>query len=136
MSDTKPLLQCVVNQRDQAPTGWRILPDGVVQHAVDNPPPGPDDSLASDRALNWQTRRQLDAAEIASVKTAVLESGFFDLLPKLLINYCKEDPGTAIWTAHIDGREARVVLFDPRPRRSAELDKLSGLLAPLLEQKA
>ncbi len=133
MTDPKPLLQCVVNQRDQAPTGWRILHDGVLQHAAENPPPAPDDPLANDRALHWRMVRQLDSAAIAAVKEAVVACGFFDLQPKLLINYCKEDPGTAIWTADIDGREARVVVFDPRPRRSVEIDKLSAVLAPLLD---
>ncbi len=52
-------------------------------------------------------------------------SGFFELQPVLLINYCKEDPGKAIWTVTPDGQTARVVVFDPRPRRSTAIDLLN-----------
>jgi hypothetical protein len=43
---------------------------------------------------------------------------------KLLINYCKEDPGTGLWLVNLDGQTARVVVYDPRPKRDAGLDAL------------
>ena len=131
MPDSNVVIQCVIVQRNQQPTGWRILTDGRVQRtATDNPVPDPDEILEKDRMLTWLDGRSLSAAEIAEVKTAVEQSGFFDLQPRLLINYCKEDPGTAIWTANVDGHQARVVLYDPKPKRSAELDTLTARLSP------
>ena len=32
------------------------------------------------------------------------------------------------WTANVDGRTARVVVFDPRPRRDPVIDKLNAVL--------
>ncbi len=128
------LIQFVTVQRQQRPTGRRVLLDGLLQRTSDdNALPGPDDLLEKDRALNWQDERRLTAEQIQAIKDAVLNSGFFNLLPRLLINYCKEDPGAAIWTVNIDGQQARVVLYDPKPRRSPELDQLMQHLAPILE---
>jgi hypothetical protein len=52
----------------------------------------------------------------------------------MLINYCKEDPGTAIWTVNVDGQTARVVVFDPRPRRNEALDMLSKQINDIIGQ--
>ena len=54
----------------------------------------------------------------------IQESGFFELEARLLINYCKEDPGVGIWEIELNGQRHRVVVFDPRPRRSPVIDSL------------
>jgi hypothetical protein len=119
------LLQYVIIQRTDPPVGLRILSDGRLERAAaDNPLPGPADRLEFDRPIAWELDRQLAESAIGALKAAVIESGFFNLEPRILINYCKEDPGVAIWNANVDGQSARVVLYDPRPRRSAEIDRL------------
>ncbi len=134
MTDTDVLIQYVIVQRKERPMGKRVLQNGTIQRtSPDNALPDPDELLERDRVLNWQDAGHLAPDQLQAIKAAIVESGFFDLPARLLINYCKEDPGTAIWTANIDGRIGRVVLYDPRPRRSAELDKLLGLLTPILE---
>ena len=126
MSESPDLLiQYVVIERTQHPTGRRILADGTLQRtAADNPLPDPDELLERDRALEWQTERRLSAENIQAVEQAINESGLWELPPRLLINYCKEDPGVAIWTAKVDDRQTRVVVYDPKPKRSPEIDRL------------
>jgi len=125
MPESDILIQYVTIERTQRPTGRRVLTDGTLQRtAADNPLPGPDDLLERERALNWMTERRLSSDSIQAIKKAINDSGAFDLPPRLLINYCKEDPGVAIWTISIDGRQTRIVVFDPKPKRSAELDGL------------
>jgi hypothetical protein len=135
MSDRVVVLQKVVNQRTEPPAGLRIWSDGLAQRpAADNPLPAATERLDKDRDLRWEDDRQLSRSQVAAVQEAIRKVGFFDLPPVMLINYCKEDPGTAIWTANVDGQTARVVVFDPRPRRSAELDRLSVALDEILEK--
>ncbi|MBX3063968.1 MAG: hypothetical protein U0528_19200 [Anaerolineae bacterium] len=127
------LLQYVINERGQMPVGQRVLADGTVQRpAEDNALPSETERLDLDRAVNWQTVGHLEAGQVQSLKEAITSSGFFNLEPRLLINYCKDDPGTAIWTVNVDGQSARVVVFDPRPRRSAQIDKLMEVLKTLV----
>ncbi len=133
MSERTVVVQYVINQRAERPTGRRIWSDGLVQRCADDAPlPGPAERLDRDRDLPWQDAGQLATAELEMVRNAVLQSGFFDLPAMLLINYCKEDPGTAVWTVNVSGRTARVVVFDPRPRRESVIDHLSGLLDSIL----
>ena len=125
MSESDILIQYVVIERTQHPTGRRILNDGTLQRTTaDNPLPGPDDLLERDRALNWTTEQHFSSGTVQAIKKAISDSGVFELPPRLLINYCKEDPGVAIWTVNVDGHQTRVVLYDPKPKRSAELDRL------------
>jgi hypothetical protein len=127
------ILQYVINQRTEVPTGQRVLADGTVQRlASTNPLPTETERLDLDRDLAWETIGQITAEQISAISSAITSGGFFDLEPKLLINYCKEDPGTGIWTANVDGRSHHVVVFDPRPRRSAVIDKLMGALKSTL----
>ena len=125
MSEPDILIQYVTIERSQHPTGRRVLSDGTLQRITnDNPVPGPDERLDHDRALNWTAERRLAPDAIQAIKKAINESGIFELPPRLLINYCKEDPGVAIWTVTVEGHHVRVVLYDPKPKRSAELDRL------------
>lgn len=127
------ILQYVINQRGEVPTGQRVLDDGTVQRvAASSPKPGETERLDLDRELSWEAIGQISAEQVSAISSAVTDGGFFDLEPKLLINYCKEDPGTGIWTANVGGRSYRVVVFDPRPRRSPVIDKLVELLKGLL----
>src|SRR5262245_540003 len=122
MAERTVLLQYVINQRNEAPRGLRIWSDGAVQRtADDNPPPTATEMLEKDRALNWVDSQALTGEQVETIRQAIRNSGIFDLPPRLLINYCKEDPGTAIWSVNVDGQTARVVVYDPRPRRSAEI---------------
>ncbi len=133
MTDPQIVLQYVIMQRDQHPTGRRVLADGKVQRTTaDNALPTPDDRLDLDRALTWEDEQLLPSEKLQAIRQAVLDSDFFDLPARLLINYCKEDPGTAIWTANVADRQARVVVFDPRPKRSAEIDRLLAALNSIL----
>ncbi len=133
MAERVVVIQYVINQRAERPTGLRIWSDGMVQHCADDAPlPSDTERLDQDRDLPWQDVRQLSAVETETVRTIVRQSGFFALPPMLLINYCKEDPGAAIWTATVDGRTARVVVFDPRPRRDPVIDKLTDVLNGIL----
>lgn len=134
MPETDILIQYVTVQRTERPAGRRVLQNGTVQRTTDdNPLPGPDELLERDRSLIWQDVKRLTTEQVQLIKDAVTASGFFDLPARLLINYCKEDPGATIWTVDIDGRKGRVVLYDPKPRRSPELDKLLQLITPILE---
>jgi hypothetical protein len=133
MPEQNILIQYVINQRNERPTGRRVWSDGQIQRcADDNSPPGMTDLLERDRELNWQDEKQIGAEQVDAIRTAIRESGFFDLPPRLLINYCKDDPGTAIWTVNLDGQTARVVVYDPRPRRSTEIDRLLAALNGVL----
>ncbi len=135
MSERIVIIQCVINQRGERPTGQRIWSDGWVQRCADDAPlPGPTDRLDRDRDLPWQDVGQLTSAELETVRQIVLESGLFELPPTLLINYCKEDPGTAIWTANVEGHTAHVVVFDPRPRRDPVIDRLTSALNGVLSR--
>jgi hypothetical protein len=123
------LLQAVVHQRGMQPTGQRILTDGTLQvTTADNPMPGPDDLLEKDRSLSWETVRQLSNADVQALEAAIRQSGVLDLPPRILINYCKEDPGTQILTINLGDHKHRVVLYDPKPRRSVEIDALLRVL--------
>ena len=133
MTERMVLIQCVTNQRTERPTGFRIWTDGLVQRsAPDNPLPGPTERLDVDRNLIWQDERHLDSEQVNAIRDAIYQVKFFELPPRLLINYCKEDPGTAIWTANVEGQTARVVVFDPRPRRSTALDTLSKQIGDII----
>ncbi len=135
MTDAVVLIQYVIQQRSQRPTGLRIWSDGRVQRTADsNPPPGPKDNLEHDRALDWQNESILAMEQVAALRAAIQASGYFELEPRLLINYCKDDPGTMIWTVNLDGRTGRVVVFDPRPRRSAKLDALAQHISVILSR--
>ena len=127
------LIQYIIVQRDQVPTGWRILADGRYERtAADNALPTPTEPLDRDRALNWQPTGTITAEQIQVIEKTVRDSGFFNLQPRLLINYCKDDPGVAIWTVNVDGQQKRVVVYDPKPKRAAEIDKLKALLTELI----
>lgn len=133
MSERVVLIQYVTQQRTERPVGLRVWTDGLVQTvAPDNPLPDPTALLERDRDLKWQNERHLSTQQIDAIKAAIRESSFFELEARLLINYCKEDPGTMIWTVNLDGQSWRVVVFDPRPRRSLQLDNLSKALAEIL----
>ena len=135
MSERNIVLQRVIHQRAVPPAGLRFWSDGLVQRSADdNPLPGPDDRLDKDRDLSWTDAQQLTDEQVLSLKEAIRQANFFDLPPVMLINYCKEDPGTAIWTVNLDGHNGRVVVFDPRPRRSAELDSLDAFVKTLLKK--
>ena len=135
MSERVVLIQQVTNQRTHPPTGFRIWSDGLVQRAADNPPPTETERLDVDRELKWRDETQLNDTQLQAIREAIQQVSFFDLPPRLLINYCKEDPGAAIWTVNLDGQSARVVVFDPRPKRRVELDRLSAALAEIRAQK-
>lgn len=133
MDERIVILQYVINQRGERPTGRRIWSDGFVQRCADDaPPPGAADRLDRDRDLPWQDTSELTIAELETLQNAVQQSGFFELPAALLINYCKEDPGTAIWTVNVGGRTARVVVFDPRPHRNPVIDHLTAVLDGIL----
>jgi hypothetical protein len=126
-------LQYVVNQRDARPTGLRIYEDGLVQRpAPDNPLPGPTERLDRDRPITWQDDRHLSAEQLQSLYAAIRKANFADLVSPMLINYCKDDPGAAIWDVMLDGQHCRVLVYDPRPRRSQALDDLLAALTELV----
>jgi len=130
---TELLLQYVTIERTIPPQGRRILQDGTLQTtAPDNSLPGVSDFLEKDRPLQWIDVRKLSAEEVETIKESIRKSGIFDLPSRILINYCKEDPGTQIWTIDLDGQIHRVVLYDPKPRRAAEIDTLLAALAPIV----
>lgn len=131
MNTAAILIQAVTIQRKNAPLGKRILQSGLIQYTTpDNPRPNDTESLEKDRTLNWTDGELLAAEALAQVKTAIQSSKIFDLPGRILINYCKEDPGTQIWYVEIDEQRTRVVLFDPKPKRSSELDQLIAHLTP------
>ncbi|MCC7449977.1 MAG: hypothetical protein IT324_21345 [Anaerolineae bacterium] len=133
MTERMVLVQCVITQRTERPAGFRIWTDGLVQRpAPDNSLPNATERLDLDRSLAWQDERRLSAAQINTIRETIHQIQFFDLPPRLLINYCKEDPGTAIWTVNVDGQTGRVVVFDPRPRRSEALDMLSKHISDII----
>jgi len=135
ITETTPaiLIQYVIVQRDQVPTGQRILTDGHFERTtVGNDRPTPIEPLDRDRVLNWQSEGVITAAQMETIKAKIHESGFFNLQPKLLINYCKEDPGVGIWTVNVDGRQMRVVVYDPKPKRAIEIDILRTLLVEMI----
>jgi len=133
MSEPVILLQYVTQQRDQRPAGLRIWSDGSVQHAApDNALPGPTQRIDVDREIQWQDQAALSPTQVETLQGVMRECGLFDLPAKLLINYCKDDPGTTIWMANLDGKMAHIIVYDPRPKRSAELDKLLTALNELL----
>ena len=123
MAERTVLVQVVTIQRAQRPTGLRIWSDGTVQHGIGEQP-GPTELLEKDRVLEWIDTGILNSDQLAMIREAIGQSGIFGLEPRLLINYCKEDPGVAIWTVNLDGQTARVAVYDPRQRRSPELDRL------------
>src|SRR5260221_12433415 len=102
MGDPHILIQTVVIQRVEVPKGIRIWSNGMVERtAPDNALPGPTERLGRDRDLIWQAAGQLTADQIEKLRAVIIENGIFDLLPSLLINYCKDDPGVAIWTINL-----------------------------------
>jgi hypothetical protein len=133
MADRTILLQRVIIQRTEPPDGLRIWSDGLVQRSSDdNPLPDPTERLDKDRDLKWEDDQRISAHEVDTIRSAIRNSGFFGLEPQLLINYCKEDPGAAIWTVNVGDESARVVLWDPKPKRSATLEALSGAIDKVL----
>ncbi len=131
MAERTVLVQVVTIQRAERPTGLRIWSDGIVQRGVGELP-GPTELLEKDRTLDWTDVQPLNGDQLAEIRSAIGQSGIFDLEPRLLINYCKEDPGVAIWTVNLDGQTARVAVYDPRPRRSAQLDRLTQAINGVL----
>ena len=130
MSDRTILLQQVIYQRNNPPAGFRIWSDGTFERpAADNPLPDPTERLDRDRDLCWESAFHLSAGQLEALRETIRASGFLTLPSALLINYCKEDPPVAIWVASLDGQTVRVVLWDPRPRRSAEIDRLNTFVA-------
>ena len=134
MADRIVLIQCVITQRTERPTGFRIWTDGVVQRPADNVLPNATERLDLDRNLAWQDERQLSADQVNTIRDTIRQIKFLELPTRLLINYCKEDPGTAIWTVNVDGQVGRVVVFDPRPRRNEALDRLSKQISDIIGQ--
>lgn len=133
MSERSVLLQQVIYQRTEPPKGFRIWSDGSVQRCAEsNALPSPTERLDKDRTLIWEDDCLLATEQLEMLQTSIRDSGFLDLPPALLLNYCTEDPGTAIWQASIDGQSVHVVVWDPRPRRSSEIDKLIATVNSLL----
>jgi hypothetical protein len=133
MSERTVLIQHVSYERTLPPAGRRIWSDGLVQRTADgNPLPGSTESLERDRELKWEDERQINEEQLETIRVAIRESGFFALPPRVTINYCKEDPGTTIWTVTLDGQTGRVVVYDPRPKRSKEIDLLIKTLKEVL----
>lgn len=124
------VLQYIVNQRGSAPTGLRITADGNVSRpAPDSAPPGPTARLDMERQdVVWVAVGQIGPEGVEALREALRANRFLELPARLLINYCKEDPPAALWTATLDGQTVRVTVFDPRPKRSTEID---GVLAAL-----
>ena len=123
MTERTVLVQVVTVQRAERPTGLRIWLDGSVQRGSGTQPDATE-LLEKDRTLDWTDSGTLNDDQVNVVSAAIRQGGFFDLEPRLLINYCKEDPGVAIWTVNLDGQTKRVAIYDPRPRRSPILDAL------------
>ena len=124
MTELVVLIQYVLQQRAEPPIGFRIWSDGRAQHCANTSLLDISERLDIDRELIWRDDPQLDAAHLQTIRDAIRSSGIFDLEPRLLINYCKDDPGAAIWSVKLNGRTAHIVVYDPKPRRSAELDSL------------
>ncbi len=131
------LVEYVTHQRGVPPQGFHLLSDGtLLRPAPDNAPPAPTARLDQDRAdLVWQTAGTLRPEALDQVRAALQAADLFSLPPVLLINYCKDDPPTGIWQVCLDGQRARIVVFDPRPKREARLDALLAALEPLLATK-
>src|SRR5258708_29308615 len=105
MTDGTILVQWVNRQRTEPPTGLRIWWDGVVERCSSaNPLPSATERLDKDTEFLWQIEKTLSADQVESIQTAIRHSGIFEMYPVLLINYCKEDPGSAIWIANLDGK--------------------------------
>jgi len=125
MTDVTILVQYTVTQREERPSGFRIWSDGRVQRAAEsNPLPTPTERLDVERQIEWADVRTLDAAQLEKARLALRTANFAEMPPKLLINYCKEDPGAGLWIVNVDGQSGRVVVYDPRPKRNAALDTL------------
>ncbi len=128
-----PLIQYTIHQRGERVNGLRVLIDGTVQStAPTNPLPTPTERLDHDHDLQWQILRTLTATELEALQDEIRRIGFFDLPATMLINYCKEDPGTAIWIVNLDGQMWRVLVWDPRPKRSPALDTLMEKLKAII----
>ena len=132
MTESGVLVQYVVQQRTQSPIGLRIWSDGKVQRCGNNAPPGATERLDIDRELMWQDEPPLDKVSLTAIRDAIQVSGIFEMEPRLLINYCKDDPGAAIWNVLLDGRMAHVVMYDPKPNRSVALDTLMQAINAVL----
>ncbi|MCE7946989.1 MAG: hypothetical protein DYG88_06130 [Chloroflexi bacterium CFX4] len=128
------LVEYVIQQRSVPPQGFRLLSDGTLLRLTsDNAPPAPTARLDQDRAdLAWQAAGTLSPEALEQARAALQAADLFSLPPVLLINYCKDDPPTGIWQVTLDGQRARIVVFDPRPKRQARLDALLAALEPLL----
>lgn len=128
------LVEYVIQQRGVPPQGFRLLSDGtLLRLAPDNAPPTPTARLDQDRAdLVWQAAGTLRPEALDQARAALQAADLFSLPPVLLINYCKDDPPTGIWQVCLAGQAARIVVFDPRPKREARLDALLAALEPLL----
>ena len=105
MTERTVLVQVVTIQRAERPTGLRLLSDGAVQRGSGTLP-NATEPLEKDRTLDWTDSGLLNDDELNVVRAAIRQGGFFDLEPRLLINYCKDDPGVAIWTVNLDDRQS------------------------------
>jgi hypothetical protein len=133
MSERTILLQQVIYQRTEPPKGFRIWSDGTVQRcAEDNALPGATERLDQDRAITWHDDGLLASEQLDEIRNTIRQCGFLKLPPALTINYCKDDPGAAIWTTTVDEQTIRVVLWDPKPRRSPEIDQLIEIVNTVL----
>jgi hypothetical protein len=133
MTERSVLLQQIVYQRTERPKGFRIWSDGTVQRcAEDNALPEPNERLDRERAVKWEDDRILTPEQLDEIRNSIRQSGILNLPPALTINYCKEDPGAAHWLATVDDQTVRVVLWDPKPRRSPEIDQLIATVNAVL----
>jgi hypothetical protein len=127
------LIQYLLQQRGERPTGFRIWPDGRVEHcAATNPVPTPTARLDHEPELIWQESGRLDTAQLGAVKEAIRQAKLEALPPRLLINYCKEDPGAALWTFNLDGQSGQITVYDPHPKRHPQLDTLLAQLQTMV----
>jgi hypothetical protein len=133
MTDRVVLLEEVTYQRTERPHGFRIWSDGTVERTSDaNPLPTLTERLDVDRTVQWEADRTLSAEQLAALSETIRQSGIFDVEPKMLINYCKEDPPAAIWKINLDGQSHKILVYDPRPRRSAVLDAVLAAVKGVL----
>ncbi len=127
------LIQYVLQQRGERPVGFRIWPDGrTEQCAATNSTPDPSARLDREPELTWQPGGSLDRAQLEALRAAIREAKLSALPSKLLINYCKDDPGSAIWTFNLDGEAGQITVYDPHPKRYPQLDMLLAQLQAMV----
>ncbi len=133
MSEATLILQYTNTQREERPKGFRLWSDGRVQRASEaNPLPSRTERIDVERQIEWTDARTLEASQLEQCLNAIRQANFSAMSPKMLINYCKEDPGAGLWIVNLDGQHWRVLVYDPRPKRSAELDALLATIEPLV----